>query len=197
MNIYLARHGATEWSQAGRHTGRTNLPLLPLGESQARALRSVLAGRSFAHVFSSPLQRALTTAQLAGFGDRAQATDDLYEVDYGQDEGRTREQIQTERPGWDFFQHGPQGGETLAEVATRTRRFLDTLPATGDNVLLFAHGHVLRILTATYLGEAPSWGGHLALGTASVSVLGQQNGVPAILHWNDESHLAGFESTAR
>jgi broad specificity phosphatase PhoE len=192
--IVLARHGATEWSESGRHTGRTDLPLLPLGERQAKALGEALAGQTFARVFSSPLLRAANTARLAGFGDRLELSDLLLEMDYGEDEGRTRAAIREERPSWDVFLVGPKGGETAFDVAARCRRFLkqiEEIEGDGD-ILLFAHGHLIRTFTATYLRQSPMFASQLELGAASLSVLGHNHEHPSLQRWNDRTHLAAI-----
>jgi broad specificity phosphatase PhoE len=182
-HLYLLRHGATEWSELGKHTSRTDLPLIALGERQAAAWQPELARRTFARVLTSPLLRARKTAELAGFAD-AIPTPLLTEVDYGRDEGRTRDEIRAERPGWDFFTHGGDGGETLDHAAARARQLFDELAGEAGDVLLVSHGHFLRVLTATYLGAAPAWGGHLAIGAGTVSILGDEHRVPAIASWN-------------
>jgi broad specificity phosphatase PhoE len=184
-SIVLVRHGATAWSDSGQHTGRTDLPLTQTGEHQATALRPKLAGYSFERVLSSPLQRARRTAELAGFGAVLQTTDLLLEMDYGDDEGRTRTEIRSERPGWDIFTEGPLRGETLGRAAGRAKALLaEVAPVQGD-VLLFSHGHMLRILVPTYLGQAPELGRHLDLGPASISVLASSDGYPTIVRWNE------------
>ena len=187
--VVLARHGATEWSEAGRHTGRTDLPLLPLGEDQARALGKALATETFAQVFSSPLKRAQNTAKLAGFGDVLKLDELLLEMDYGQDEGRTRKDIRAERPGWDVFFTGPKGGESPYEVAARCRRFLLKCEPIEGDVLVFAHGHLIRTLTATWLRQSPLFASNLELGAASISVLGCNHEHPSLQRWNDRTHL--------
>lgn len=182
-HLYLLRHGATQWSELGRHTSHTDLPLIALGERQATAWRAELAAIAFARVLTSPLLRALQTAELAGFAG-ATPTPLLTEVDYGRDEGRTRDEIRAERPDWDFFSDGGAGGETLDHAAARATQLLHELAGVTGNVLLVSHGHFLRVLTATYLGAAPAWGGHLAIGAGTVSILGNEHGVPAIASWN-------------
>lgn len=184
MRLYLVRHGATEWSELGRHTGRTDLPLTALGQQQARALRPVLAPLSFAHVFTSPLQRARQTAELAGFGAGLEASDLLLEMDYGHDEGKTRQEIQVDRPDWDIFTDGPRGGESVAEVARRTVTFLGSIASAEGDVLLFAHGHLLRILTTVFLRLPLAFGRQLELSPASVSILGFSHQVPSLQRWN-------------
>jgi broad specificity phosphatase PhoE len=184
-SIVLVRHGATAWSDSGRHTGRTDIPLTQAGERQATALRARLATFSFEGVLSSPLQRTRRTAELAGFGAVVESTDLLLEMDYGDDEGRTRDQIRSERPGWDIFTDGPLRGETVVQVAARATALLAELAPMRADVLLFSHGHMLRILAPTYLGQTPDFGRHLDLGPASISVLASSNGYPTIARWNE------------
>ena len=186
MELYLIRHGETEWSRARRHTGRTDLPLSPAGEAEARALGQHLRGLEVDRVLSSPMTRATATAALAGFGDRVELTDALLEVDYGECEGRTTAEIRASRPGWDLFRDGCPGGETVEDAAARARRLLDDLAGSDGRVLLFSHGHQLRILTAVFLGLPPATARHLFLGTASLSVLGVEHEWPAILLWNEQ-----------
>ena len=186
MELYLIRHGETEWSRARRHTGRTDLPLSPAGEAEARALGQHLRGLEVDRVLSSPLSRATTTADLAGFGERVELTDALLEVDYGDYEGLTTTEIRASRPGWDLFRDGCPGGETVEDAAARARGLLDDLGASDGRVLLFSHGHQLRILTAVFLGLPPATARHLFLGTASLSVLGVEHEWPAILLWNEQ-----------
>ncbi|MGH2815226.1 MAG: histidine phosphatase family protein, partial [Actinomycetota bacterium] len=155
MELYLIRHGETEWSRARRHTGRTDLPLSPVGEAEARALGEHLRGLQVDRVLSSPLTRATTTAALAGFGDRVELSDALLEFDYGEYEGRTTAEIRASRPGWDLFRDGCPGGETVERAAVRARTLLDDLAAADGRVLLFSHGHQLRILACVFLGQPP------------------------------------------
>src|SRR5580658_4700736 len=184
-SIVLVRHGATAWSDSGRHTGRTDIPLTQTGERQATALRPRLATFSFERAMSSPLQRARRTAELAGFGGVVQPTDLLLEMDYGDDEGRTRAQIRSERPGWDIFTDGPLRGETPVQVAARATVLLAELAPMRADVLLFSHGHMLRILASTYVGQTPDFGRHLDLEPAFISVLASSNGYPTIARWNE------------
>ncbi len=184
LELYLVRHGETEWSRARRHTGRTDLPLSPVGEAEARALGDHLRGLEAGRVLASPLTRALSTAKLAGFGDRVERTDALLEFDYGEYEGLTTREIRARRPGWDLFRDGCPGGETVAAVADRARRLLARLD--DRRVLLFGHGHQLRILAAGFLGLPPEAARHLFLGTASVSALGTEHEWPAVLLWNEQ-----------
>lgn len=182
--IWIVRHGETEWSRTGKHTGRTDVPLTDAGREEAAALRRPLDARSFALVLASPLSRAWETAGLAGFGRTVQASDDLLEWDYGTVEGRTSVEVRREQPGWTIWAGGVPGGEDIEQVAARTRRVLDRAMAAGGDVLLFAHGHVLRILTATWLELDPRQGRLFALGTASIGVLGEESGARVILSWN-------------
>ena len=186
MELYLVRHGETEWSRARRHTGRTDLPLSPAGEAEARALGAHLDGLEVDRVLASPLARATTTARLAGFGERLETTRALLEFDYGEYEGLTTPQIRAGRPGWDLFRDGCPGGETAGAVAERARRLVAELTDGDGRVMLFGHGHQLRILTTCYLGLPPDAARHLFLGTASVSVLGREHDWPAVLLWNEQ-----------
>jgi broad specificity phosphatase PhoE len=206
VELYLVRHGETEWSRARRHTGRTDVPLNPVGEAEAKALADHLRGLEFDRVLSSPLGRAVETARRAGFGDRLETAEALAEFDYGEYEGLTSAQIRAERPGWDLFRDGCPGGETVAAAAARARSLLDRLaivpgspPAGEDRFLLFGHGHQLRILAACYLDLPPDAARHLFLGTASLSVLGVEHHWPTILLWNEQegsgAHLAEAGTT--
>ena len=186
MELYLIRHGETEWSRARRHPGRTDLPLSPAGEAEARALGQHLRGLEVDRVLSSPMTRATATAALAGFGDRVELNDTLLEVDYGECEGRTTAEIRASRPGWDLFRDGCPGGETVEDAAARARGLLEDLADSDGRVLLFSHGHQLRILTTVFLGLPPATARHLFLGTASLSVLGVEHEWPAILLWNEQ-----------
>jgi broad specificity phosphatase PhoE len=182
--LWIVRHGETEWSRAGRHTGRTDVPLTAAGVEQASALRDRLGARSFALVLSSPLLRARETCRLAGFAGVARVAEDLLEWDYGAYEGRTTAEIRGEVPGWSIWTGGVPGGETIEAVAARARRVIEVARAAGGDVALFAHGHVLRILTACWLELPPREGRRFALGTASTGVLGSENGVRALRAWN-------------
>jgi len=182
--LVLVRHGDTEWSQNGRHTSRTDLPLLPSGVERARSLGPALAAFEFARVLSSPLQRALQTAELAGFGDRVEVTPDLTEWDYGTYEGLTSEAIWKDNPEWKLWTDGAPGGEAPEAVATRADRVIaDAARAAGD-VLLFAHGHILRVIGARWIEQDPAGGARLALGVASLSVLSYEHELPVIDRWN-------------
>ena len=186
MEFYLVRHGETEWSRARRHTGPSDPPLSPAGEAEARALGEHLRGLEVDRVLSSPLTRAVTTAKLAGFGDRVERRDALLEFDYGDYEGLTSAEIRATHPGWDLFRDGCPGGETVEAAAARARKLLDSLIDTEGRIMLFSHGHQLRILTTCYLGLPPDAARHLFLGTASLSVLGTEHHWPAILLWNEQ-----------
>ena len=186
MELYLIRHGETEWSRARRHTGRTDLPLSPAGEAEAKALGQHLRGLEVDRVLSSPLTRATATAQLAGFGDRVELNDTLLEFDYGDYEGLTSAEIRATHPGWDMFRDGCPGGETVEAAAARAGKLLDSLIDTEGRIMLFSHGHQLRLLTTCYLGLPPDAARHLFLGTASLSVLGTEHHWPAILLWNEQ-----------
>jgi probable phosphoglycerate mutase len=182
--LVLVRHGETEWSRSGRHTGRTDIPLTDLGRVQAERLGLALRGRTFSRVLSSPLGRALETCRLAGFADRVELVDDLREWDYGAYEGRTRVEIAAEIPGWTVWTHPIVDGETLDDVGGRADRVIAaTLPIGGD-VLLFAHGHILRILAARWIEQPPVLGSRLELATATVSELGWEQDRRVIEGWN-------------
>ena len=189
MEIVLVRHGETEWSRDGRHTGRTDLPLTENGRRQAELLRGALAEWGFAQVLSSPLQRALETCRLAGLGDSAQTTDDLREWDYGEYEGITTAQIRESRPDWYLWRDGCPGGEQAADVGRRVDRVIASL-GEGD-VALFAHGHVLRVLAARWIGLEPEAGALLALGTGTLSVLGYERETRVVKRWNSPVLGAG------
>lgn len=187
--LWLIRHGETEWSAAGRHTGRTDVPLTDEGRRQASMVGWRLSGHSFALLLSSPLARARETCRLAGYGDVAELTEDLREWDYGDYEGLTIADIRKEVPGWTIWTHGPRGGETIGEVAARVVRVIDRAFSLAGDVALFAHGHVLRILAARWLGLPPETGRFLALGTASLSVLGYERETRVITTWNQDWRL--------
>jgi probable phosphoglycerate mutase len=191
--LWLVRHGETEWSASGQHTGRTDVPLTPAGQRQAAALGRFLAKRPFALVLSSPLGRARETCRLAGYAEAAVVTGDLREWDYGDYEGRKTVDIRKEVPGWTIWSGPVPGGETIEQVAGRTRRVIDRAVAAGGDVALFAHGHVLRVLAACWLGLAPEGGRLLALGTASLSVLGHERETRAITTWNQDWRLVRAE----
>jgi probable phosphoglycerate mutase len=184
QEIWLVRHAETEWSRGGRHTGRTDVALTDAGRARARELAPVLAGRSFALVLTSPLARARETAALAGFGDAAQEREDLLEWDYGDYEGITTAEIRETDPDWYLWRDGVPGGETGEEVAARCDRIVAELLGVDGDVAIFAHGHVLRALSARWLEEPVGFGGRLYLTTGSYSVLGFEREVRVIRHWN-------------
>ena len=193
--LWLLRHGANEWALNGRHTGSTDLPLLPVGEAEATALAPILAKQAFAAVFSSPLQRARRTCELGGLGNQMQILDDILEWNYGDYEGITTPQIRESVPDWTVWTHGCPNGEDAAQVQARCETAIGTalaVPGDGD-VALFAHGHILRALAGTWLGLGAAGGRLLKLGTASVSVLGWERGQRALARWNAPTQpLNGF-----
>jgi probable phosphoglycerate mutase len=182
--IWLVRHGETEWSLSGQHTGRTDVPLTTSGLRQAEALARHLAGRAFALVLTSPLVRARETCRLAGYESSAQITDDLREWDYGIYEGRTTAAIRTVAPGWSIWTHPVPEGESIDQVGARARRAIDRALGAGGDVALFSHGHLLRILAACWIGQPPGDGRLFALATASVSVLGWERETRVSQSWN-------------
>src|SRR5437867_807735 len=184
--IYLARHGETAWSLTGQHTGLTDLRLTERGEQNARALGERLIGLKF----TSPLQRAARTCELAGFGAVAEVDRDLVEWNYGQYEGRRTAEIHAKRPDWQLFRDGCPGGESPDQVGARADRVLSRVRAVGADVLFFSSGHFLRVLAARWLGLEPPAGTYLLLSTASVSALGYEHNLcqPVIRLWNDTRH---------
>ena len=182
--IWIFRHGETAWTLSGQHTGRTDIPLTDGGRREAAMLASKLHGRSFALVLTSPLARAFETCRLAGYGDVAQRCDDLMEWDYGADEGRRKDEIRAERPGWSIWKDGVRGGETIEQVAERARRVLARAESTAGDVALFAHAHLLRILTACWIELPPQNGRHFDLAPATIGVLARKDGDPVIRKWN-------------
>jgi len=185
--VFLARHGGTAWSVSHQHTGTTDLPLTPAGELEAIQLGGRLRGMAFAAIFTSPLQRAVRTCELAGFGSAARIDPDLREWNYGEYEGRTTAEIRAERPGWEIFLDGCPGGESPEQVGERADRLVQRVRAIGGDVLLFSSGHLLRVLAARWLGLPVVVGQHFVLGTASLSRLGYEHSrsEPAILLWNE------------
>jgi broad specificity phosphatase PhoE len=171
-DIYLVRHGETKWSLSGQHTGLTDLPLTKEGEEQARRLRRRLTSMTFAKVLSSPLQRAIRTCELSGYGHVAEVDRDLVEWNYGDYEGRKRPEILAERPRWIVFRDGCPNGESPEDVGIRTDRVLSRIRQVDGNVLIFSSGHFLRVLMARWLSLEPSGGRFFKLGTATLSVLG-------------------------
>ncbi|MDZ7801145.1 MAG: histidine phosphatase family protein [Trueperaceae bacterium] len=187
--LWLLRHGETPWTVSGRHTGRSDIPLTERGRKQAGALGSRIADRSFELVLTSPLTRALETCRLAGYGDVAQLDPDLQEWDYGAYDGRTTADIRTEWPGWTIWDDGAPNGESARDVGARADRVIERVRAQNGAAALFAHGHLLRVLAARWLGWPPNAGGALALDTASVCVLGTERERPVLRHWNEICHL--------
>jgi len=185
--IYLARHGETAWSLSGQHTGLTDLPLTKDGEDAARRLGKRLKGLSVTKVFTSPLQRAARTCELAGFGAVAQFDPDLVEWNYGKYEGLRTSEIQRTRPDWKLFRDGCPGGETLDQIGTRADRVVNRVRALNGNVLLFSSGHFLRVLAARWLRLEPAAGRYFVLGTASLSALGYEHDIsePVVQWWNE------------
>ena len=185
--LWLIRHGETEWSRSGAHTGRTDIPLTEAGERGAVALGSRLRGHVFSLVLASPLQRAAETCRLAGFGGVMQLEPNLLEWNYGDYEGRTTNDIRSDSPNWDLWRDGVLNGETIEQVAARGQAVIDqALEAPGD-VALFAHGHILRILTTCWLNLPPRDARLFALGTASLSRLGYERDTRVITLWNQSS----------
>jgi probable phosphoglycerate mutase len=182
--LWLIRHGETEWSLSGAHTGRTDLPLTVAGEEKAAKIREKLQGRSFALVLTSPMQRARRTCEIAGYGAAAQIEPNLLEWNYGDYEGLTTQQIRRGRPGWALFRDGVPNGESIAQVADRARAVIDRAVNAGGDVALFAHGHILRILASCWMGLPPEDARLFALSTASVSTLGHEHEIRVITRWN-------------
>ncbi len=185
--IYLIRHGETEWSLSGRHTGHTDIPLTAQGEASARELGPRLAPLTFARVLTSPRRRARQTCELAGMGSAAETEPDLAEWDYGEFEGRRSVDILTAQPTWNIFHDGCPGGETTTQISARADRLVARLRTMNGNIALFSHGHFGRVLGARWIGLPISAGQHLLLSTASISVLGYEHdrsATPAIVCWN-------------
>ncbi|MGO9899173.1 MAG: histidine phosphatase family protein [Solirubrobacteraceae bacterium] len=189
--VVIVRHGETEWSKTGRHTGRTDLPLVPDGRRRAKELAGVLAAHDFERVLCSPLRRARETCELAGFGSRAELCDDLQEWDYGDYEGLTRAQILELAPGWSVWRDGCPGGEAPSQVGGRADRVLALLGGDAEaacgSVLVFAHGHLLRVLAARWAGLEVAAGRALALFVAGIGVLAHERETPVIERWNTSS----------
>jgi broad specificity phosphatase PhoE len=185
--VCLVRHGETPWTISGQHTGRTDIPLTSRGEDEARSLAARLAAMRFADVFTSPLQRARRTSELAGFGGVATADPDLVEWDYGKYEGRRTAEILADRPAWRLFEDGCPGGESAQDVGARVDRVIARLRRSTGNALLFAHRDLFRVLAARWIGLPPVEGRRFYLDTGSISVLGYDHGLdePAIRVWND------------
>ena len=183
--LWLVRHGETEWARLGRHTGRTDIPLNERGRKQAVGLGERLHGHSFALVLTSPLARAADTARLGGFGDVAVVDDDLREWDYGDIEGMRTDEIRERHPGWTIWRGPWSGGETIDDVAARADRVLALVRDVDGDVLMFSHGHLLRVLAARWLGLGPAAGAMLALSTATISQLGWEREAHVIERWNE------------
>jgi broad specificity phosphatase PhoE len=189
--VWLLRHGATEWTEDGRHTGREDVSLSDEGREQARRAGAYLAGRRFERVFVSPQSRALETCRLAGFGDEARTRDELVEWDYGEYEGLTDEQTQERQPGWDLFRDGCPGGESPREVSARVDRFLELAKAADGACLVVGHGKLLRALAARWVGSAVALGSVLPMDPAAISLLEHETGGPLLRLWNFTGQVAG------
>jgi len=189
--IYLARHSETGWALSGRHTGRTDIPLTDRGEADALKLGERLKGLSFAHVLTSPLQRAKRTAEIAGFASTLVDESGLLEWNYGDYEGMKSVEIRLKNPGWHLFRDGCPGGESPEQIAARADELLQRVNALHGTVILFAHGHILRVVGARFLGLPVTAGEKLFLGTAGVSILGFEHPPhdPVIKLWNDRHHV--------
>ncbi|GAA1355133.1 histidine phosphatase family protein [Streptomyces beijiangensis] len=195
--MLLARHGQTEWSLSGRHTGRTDIPLLEEGRRGAKLLgerlhREPWDGLPDTDVLTSPLVRASETCALAGFGERATTWDALMEWHYGAYEGMTPAEIQAVRPGWFIWRDGVPEGESVADVTARADEVIERIRSGGRDVLVFAHGHILRALGARWLGYDLEFGARVRLAPTSLSVLGWAYGAPAVERWNDTGHLEQY-----
>jgi broad specificity phosphatase PhoE len=182
--VYLIRHGETEWARDGRHTGRTDIPLTETGRTQAGFLRPVFDEVSFSRILSSPLQRALETARLAGLGNRVELVPDLMEWDYGDYEGVTAMGIREKIPHWSIWTHPCPNGETLTEVAARADKVISRVRSEEGNVALFSQGHLLRVLGVRWLGFEPSYGKYFQLGTSTLSILDNDGATPVVKTWN-------------
>lgn len=184
QQVYLARHGETEWSLSGQHTGITDIPLTENGRNLAKRLAPVLATERFALVLTSPLERARKTCELAGLGARAEIDRDLMEWNYGEYEGLTPKQIDAQAPGWMIFTDGCPGGESPAQVSARADRLVARVRSVEGDVALFAHGHIFRVFAARWLGLPATAGCHFLLDTATLSILSYYRNLPAIRRWN-------------
>jgi probable phosphoglycerate mutase len=189
-SVVLLRHGETEWSLDGRHTGLSDIELTENGRQEARDAGKRLSGMEFDHVLTSPLKRARDTCELAGYGADAQTTDELTEWKYGEYEGITTVEIQKTKPDWWLFADGCPGGESAADVGNRVDPLIERAKAGGGRWLFVAHGHVLRVVGARWAGLPPEDASVLLLGTAAVCVLGYEHGRPALKHWNETGSLS-------
>jgi broad specificity phosphatase PhoE len=184
QRIVIVRHGETEWSASGQHTSRTDLPLIDAGSEQARALGRMLRSHDFALVLSSPLRRALETAEVAGFANAVKISDDLHEWNYGEYEGLTTPQIMSARPDWWLWRDGCPGGEQPSEVGARADRVLARAEEVDGEVLIFGHGHILRVISARWLECPVAFGARLALSAGSLSALGFERKTRVLRLWN-------------
>jgi probable phosphoglycerate mutase len=184
QQVYLIRHGETEWSLSGQHTGITDIPLTENGRKVAKLLQPVLAKETFALVLTSPLERARKTCELAGLGERAEIDRDLMEWNYGAYEGLTPQEIHAQAPGWMLFRDGSPGGETPEQVGVRVDRVIARVRAVEGHIALFAHGHIFRVFAARWLGLPAVAGCHFLLDTASLNILSYYRGIPAVKRWN-------------
>jgi broad specificity phosphatase PhoE len=193
-HLFVIRHGQTEWSTVGRHTGRTDLPLTEIGRRQGEALAKMIADRRFELVLTSPLLRARVTSELAGLGDQAEVEPDLAEWDYGELEGLTTNEIRQRLPQWSIWTHPPEKGERLDDLAVRADRVIARVRETEGDVALFGHSHALRVLAARWLRLAPIAGSGFILETAAIGVLGWDREYPAVVRWNDLCALRAEET---
>jgi len=184
QEVYLIRHGETEWSLSGQHTGITDIPLTENGRKVARLLEPVLRKQTFALVLTSPLGRARQTCELAGLGERAEIDRNLMEWNYGEYEGLTPRQIHAQRPGWVIFNDGCPGGESAKQVGVRVDRVIARVRAVQGHIALFAHGHIFRVFAARWLGLPATAGSHFLLSTATLNILSYYRGIPAVKCWN-------------
>ena len=184
QEVYLIRHGETEWSLSGQHTGITDIPLTENGRKVARLLEPVLRKQTFALVLTSPLGRARETCELAGLGERAEIDRNLMEWNYGEYEGLTPRQIHAQRPGWVIFNDGCPGGESAKQVGVRVDRVIARVRAVQGHIALFAHGHIFRVFAARWLGLPATAGSHFLLSTATLNILSYYRGIPAVKCWN-------------
>ena len=186
QQVYLIRHGETEWSLSGQHTGITDIPLTENGRNVAKQLEPILAKENFTMILTSPLERARKTCELAGLGAHAEIDRDLMEWNYGEYEGLTPKQIDAQAPGWMIFTDGCPGGESPAQVSARADRLVARVRSVEGDVALFAHGHIFRVFAARWLGLPAMAGCHFLLDTATLSILSYYRGIPAVKRWNAE-----------